>query len=155
MHTHVFFLTVWFQREHDEALLSVAIMRRVLRSMVKLEAENDTKAESLRTSNGGLSLCGNEELAWWFVTRRSGIRNWGNNTGEVQSPTLHGKKPRSGLNWLCLTMTLLKALFCERGLSSGRKPKIYDRATMALVHCFLLGGVAFREAGLLVLSWWC
>jgi hypothetical protein len=24
-----------------------------------------------------------------------------------------------------------------------------------LVLCFLLGGVAFGEAGLLVLSWWC
>jgi hypothetical protein len=29
---------------------------------------------------------------------------------------------------------------------------IYDQETMALVHCFLLGGVAFGEAGLLVLS---
>jgi hypothetical protein len=29
---------------------------------------------------------------------------------------------------------------------------IYDWATMALVHCFLLGGVVSGEAGLLVLS---
>jgi hypothetical protein len=34
-------------------------------------------------------------------------------------------------------------------------PKIYDRATTALAHCFLLGGVAFGEARFLVLSWWC
>jgi hypothetical protein len=32
---------------------------------------------------------------------------------------------------------------------------IYDRATTVLVHCFLPEGVAFGEAGLLVLSWWC
>jgi hypothetical protein len=31
---------------------------------------------------------------------------------------------------------------------------IYDQATMVLVHCFLLGGIAFGEAELLVLSWW-
>jgi hypothetical protein len=37
----------------------------------------------------------------------------------VPSLTLQGENPRSGLNWLCLAMTLLKALFCERGLSSG------------------------------------
>jgi hypothetical protein len=32
---------------------------------------------------------------------------------------------------------------------------IFDRATTALVHCFLLGGVAFEEPGLYGLSWWC
>jgi hypothetical protein len=52
-------------------------------------------------------------------------------------------------------MTLLKALFWEWGLSSGWKPKIYDRTTTTLVHCYLFGGVAFGEAKLLVLSWWC
>jgi hypothetical protein len=26
---------------------------------------------------------------------------------------------------------------------------------MVLVHCFLLGVVAFGDVGLLVLSWWC
>jgi hypothetical protein len=31
---------------------------------------------------------------------------------------------------------------------------IYDRAMTALVHYFLLGGVAIGEAGLLVLFWW-
>jgi hypothetical protein len=29
------------------------------------------------------------------------------------------------------------------------------RAIMALMHCFLLGGVVFGEDGFLVLSWWC
>jgi hypothetical protein len=52
-------------------------------------------------------------------------------------------------------MTLLKALLCERGVSSGGKPKICDRAMMVCVHCFLLEGVAFEEAGVLVLSWGC
>jgi hypothetical protein len=32
---------------------------------------------------------------------------------------------------------------------------IYDRATTALVHCSLLGGIAFEDIGFLVLSWWC
>jgi hypothetical protein len=31
---------------------------------------------------------------------------------------------------------------------------IYDRAMTVLVHYFFLGGVAFGEAKLLVLSWW-
>jgi hypothetical protein len=61
--THVF-LTVWFQREHGEALLSVATMGHVLRSMVKLEMENDMEAEFLMTSNRDSSLCDDEELAW-------------------------------------------------------------------------------------------
>jgi hypothetical protein len=30
---------------------------------------------------------------------------------------------------------------------------IYDQAMTALVHYFLLGGIAIGEAGLLVLSW--
>jgi hypothetical protein len=61
---HPFFLIVWFKRECDEALLSVAIMGHVLRSMVKLEAENGRKDEFLITSNNALSLCGNMELSW-------------------------------------------------------------------------------------------
>jgi hypothetical protein len=39
--------------------------------------------------------------------------------GEVQSPTLQGENPWYDLNLLCLAMALLKALFCERGLSLG------------------------------------
>ena len=31
--------------------------------------------------------------------------------GEVQSSTFQGENPRSGLNWLCLAMILLEALF--------------------------------------------
>jgi hypothetical protein len=45
----------------------------------------------------------------------------GDGTGEVQGPTLQGENPRSGLNWLCLAIALLRALFCERGLFSGVK----------------------------------
>jgi hypothetical protein len=37
-----------------------------------------------------------------------------------------------GLNWLCVAIALLKALFCERGLFSRVKPKIYDRAALFL-----------------------
>jgi hypothetical protein len=45
----------------------------------------------------------------------------GNSTGEVQCPTLQGENPRSGLNWLCLAIASLRALFCECGLFSGVK----------------------------------
>jgi hypothetical protein len=31
---------------------------------------------------------------------------------------------------------------------------MHDRAMMELVHYFLLGGVAFEEVELRVLSWW-
>jgi hypothetical protein len=60
----MFFLTVWFQREHDEALLSVAIMVHVLLPMVKSDAHNDMEIEFSMTSNGGSSLRGDEELVW-------------------------------------------------------------------------------------------
>jgi hypothetical protein len=60
----MFFLTVWFQREHAEALLSVAIMVHVLLSMVKSDADNDMEIEFLMTSNSGSSLRGDEELVW-------------------------------------------------------------------------------------------
>lgn len=35
----------------------------------------------------------------------------GDNKGEIQSLTFQGENPRSGLNWLCLAMALLEALF--------------------------------------------
>jgi hypothetical protein len=59
----MFFQTVWFQRECGEALLSVATIEHVLRSMVKSDAENDMEIEFLLTSNSGLSLCGDEDLS--------------------------------------------------------------------------------------------
>jgi hypothetical protein len=44
-----------------------------------------------------------------------GLQQWyacgGGSTGEVRSLTSQGENPRSGLNWLCLTMFLLEALF--------------------------------------------
>jgi hypothetical protein len=40
-------------------------------------------------------------------------------TGEVHSLILQGKNPRSDLNWLCLAMSLLKALFFRVRTSSG------------------------------------
>jgi hypothetical protein len=40
---------------------------------------------------------------------------------------------------------LLKALFWEHGLSPGWKSKIFDWVTTTLVHCFLLGDVAFGD----------
>jgi hypothetical protein len=91
-------------------------------------------------------------FVFWFSQQYYARR--GGNTGEVQSLTFQNKNPRYGLNWLCLAMSLLKASFWEQGLSSGWKPKIFDQATTALVHCFLLVGVAFGEPVVQVLSWW-
>jgi hypothetical protein len=46
-----------------------------------------------------------------------------------------------------MEIALLKALFCELGLSSIRgKSKIFGRATTMLVHHFLVGGITFGES---------
>ena len=37
----------------------------------------------------------------------------GDNIREVQSPTFQGENPRSGLNWLCLGLSFLKALLLK------------------------------------------
>jgi hypothetical protein len=100
-----------------------------------------------------------ESMHYWgtclvFWVSQQQYASGGGNTGEVQSLAFQDVNPRSGLNWLCLAMTLLKALFLEWGLFSGWKPKIFDRATTALVHCSLLRGVAFGEPEVHVLSWW-
>jgi hypothetical protein len=89
------------------------------------------------------------------VTLSSGIGKWCDNTREIHSLNLQSENPRSGFNWLCLTIFLLKTLFCECGLSSRREPVIYDQAMMVLVYYFLLGGITFGEDKFPVLSWWC
>jgi hypothetical protein len=55
------------------------------------------------------------------VTCSSEMVSGGDSVGEVQGPTLQGENPRSGLNWLCLTIALLKTFFCECGLFSRVK----------------------------------
>jgi hypothetical protein len=100
---------------------------------------------------------------WWLATVVQGfvvlvaaaLASESDNRGEVQSPTLEGENSRSGLNLLCLTMILLKTLFCQREFSPRWKPMIYDWGTITLVHYFLPGDVAIGEAELRVLSWWC
>jgi hypothetical protein len=115
--------------------ISVAIMdmSHLLWSMVKSEAENNVEAK-LRTNNGGSSLCSDKELGDLWLVAAASIGG-GDNTWEVQSPTLQDKNPRSGLNWFCLVMTLLNVLFCEDGLSLW-EPMIYGRVMTALVHYF-------------------
>jgi hypothetical protein len=91
------------------------------------------------------------ELAWCFMTSNSDL--YVGATREVQSSIIQCENPRSSLNWLCLAMFLLKHCFeSEDFLQGDRIPKIYDRMTAAFVHCFLLGGVAYGEDDLLVLS---
>jgi hypothetical protein len=103
--------------------------------MVKSKVENIMKAglEDYHWRFESLHCWGNC-LVFWVSEQQ--YESGGRITGEVQSLTFQGENPRSGRNWLCLAMALLKALFWERGLSSRWKPKIIDRATMALVHCF-------------------
>jgi hypothetical protein len=103
----------------------------------------------------------NETLSKWCKNKHGAskiidtLETYHDCTGEVHSLTFQGENPRSGINWLCLTMVLLKALFWEGGLSLGWKPKTFDRATIALVLCSFVAGIAYGEVGLLVLSWWC
>jgi hypothetical protein len=90
VHTHIFYLS---------------------RPMVKSVSKECHGSRDMRTGNGGSSLCVVAELAWWFMTRSSGIESRCNNTGEFQIPTLQDENPRSGLSWLCLAIALLKTLF--------------------------------------------
>jgi hypothetical protein len=57
------------------------------------------------------------DLVFW-VSHQQYVSGNGN-TGEFQIFTFQDENLRSGINWLCLEMTLLKALFLERGLFSG------------------------------------
>ena len=104
-----FYLTVWFQRERFEALLAVNTMEHAF-SFHGAGGECHG-SQDLGTSIGDSSLCGDEELAWCFVSWSSGIVSGGDRTGEVQSLTFQGENLRSGLNCLCLAMDLLKTLF--------------------------------------------
>jgi hypothetical protein len=61
-----FSLTVWFQREHFEALLAVNIMGHAL-SFHGAGGEYHGSRD-LSTSNGDSSLSGDKELAWRIVT---------------------------------------------------------------------------------------
>jgi hypothetical protein len=54
-----------------------------------------------------------------FRTSQQWYGSGGGSICEVRSLTFQGESPMSGLNWFCLAMSLLKALFSERRLSSG------------------------------------
>jgi hypothetical protein len=61
---HVFYLSVWFQRDHCEALLAVTIMWHDSRSMVKSASGECHGSRDLRAGIVGSCLCGEVELAW-------------------------------------------------------------------------------------------
>ena len=69
--------------------------------MVMSEAENVIEAEI-----GGLVM-----VIGFFVAMRNLLRVSDVAAGAIQSLTSQGENLRPGLNWLCLAMTLLKALF--------------------------------------------
>jgi hypothetical protein len=62
MRTHIF-LTVWFQRERCEALLSLTIMGHVL-DIPWGSLKRRMSGQLGYASNGDFCLCGVEELAW-------------------------------------------------------------------------------------------
>ena len=73
----------------------------------------------VRSSNGQTILWGKEKLAWWFVTCSSDIGKPERYHRKSIEFYRSGWHPRSGLNWLRLTIALLKPLFWESGLSLG------------------------------------
>ena len=110
----------------------------------------------LRTSNGGLSLCDDEELARCFVTWSSGMYVGATAQEKSLSLIFQGENLRSGLNWLCLAMTLLKVLFCERGLSGwklmiGRRRRLCTASFLeASLLEYLISGVVLVMVVLLM-----
>jgi hypothetical protein len=124
----MFFFTVWFQRVRCKALQLVAIVGNVYSPVVKSVPENGMEAEIW-----GLVSVVQVMVAMRFWLRDSWLgaaasASVGDNTREIHSLSLNlqGENPRSSLNWLCMTMVLLNALFYEHELSSGWKPMIYD-----------------------------
>jgi hypothetical protein len=65
--------------------------------MVKLEVENVVKADTR----------GLVTVVQVFVA----VRNWLGDSGFIGVVCIQGENLMSGLNWLCLIMALLKALF--------------------------------------------
>jgi hypothetical protein len=84
----------------------------------------------------------------WLVASASE----GDNIGEVQSHILQGENSRSRVNWLYLTMVLLKAIVYEHGLSLGKK-HITMIGRRHAYRLFPSWWVVIEEAGLLMLSW--
>jgi hypothetical protein len=84
----------------------------ISRSMVKSASGECHGSQALGTSNGGSSLCGNEEVALWFMTHTRGMESEDKSTWEIEGPALQNEDPMSGLNWLYVVMALLKALLC-------------------------------------------
>jgi hypothetical protein len=149
----MFFLAIWFQRERCEALLSVAIMRHVLRSMVKSENEwhRSWVFEDWHMRFESLWRWGTFFMIrdLWQRHRQVGATVQEKYVVQSCRVKIQGLALVScAWQWPCWRHCFVSGDFLQ-----GWKPKVYDRATTTLVHCFLLGGIAFGEAGLLVLSW--
>jgi hypothetical protein len=115
----------------------------ISRSMVKSASGECHGCRVLENCIGGLSLFSKEELALWFLTCSIDM---------VRRATVHEKfkvRPcRVKTQGLALIgcawqLPFWRHCFMSADFSPGWKPKIYDRATTVLVHCSLLGGVAF------------
>jgi hypothetical protein len=149
--THAFIPTIWFRRERREAPFFVPIIWLVVHGEVRGGEYHEGQIRGLAMEVRVSALL--RDLLGVLVSQQ--YESGDISTCEVRSFTFQDKNPRSGLNWLCLTMILLKVLFWERGLFSGWKPKIFDRMTTTLVHYSLLEDIAFGEPRVQLLSWWC
>ena len=119
-HAHLYFLlAVWFQWERGEALLHVIIMRHVFDDTHgEVRCEECQESVNMRATMVIFVLMATEiylrDLGLVAATVGARRQHRG-----VPSLILQGENPRSGLNWLCLAMTLLNELFYEQGLSPG------------------------------------
>ena len=103
-----FYLTVWFQRERFEALLVVITMEHAF-SFHGAGGECHGRWDLRLT----MVVCVFVAMKNWLSDRVLEQRfvSGGDCTREAQSLMPQGEDPRSGLNWLCLAMNLLEALF--------------------------------------------
>jgi hypothetical protein len=104
----------WFQRERYETLQSIAIVGLVFSPMVKSVAKNGMEA----VIRGLVSMV-QVIMAMRFWLDDSWLRAAASASGDDNAGEIHSleKNSRFGLNWLCMAIDLLKALFCKHEFS--------------------------------------
>ena len=79
--------------------------------MMKSECGERHGSRVLRSCNGGSSPGGMRDWLGDSQLGTAAMARGGDSTREVQCLNFQGENPWSGLNWLCLTIALVKALF--------------------------------------------
>jgi hypothetical protein len=106
---HAFIPIVWFRTERRQALFCVDIKRLLVHGEVRSRKFHEGGIGGLAKECS--SLRDVEELAWCFGIRGSGMKVRAATQVKFRVLPFQGENPRSSLNWLCLAMTLLEALF--------------------------------------------